>query len=1000
MGFNANAATGSRGADLIKSALAVLLAVCGLAAQAGPPAQRHAVEQPAQALADTLHGIARQTGVSVLFDPAAVGGRSARPVSGRLSAAEAVALVLEGSGLVAEVMADGAIVVRLAPAPAAASGLLPRSGHAVLTVADAAAPAAWPMVDEPPADEAPARAAAGADGAQKIQITGSRLKRIAAEGPAPVNVYTREDIERSGQPSLERFLAGLNEASMAPGEGAQGATTGQGAVQLRGLPLGSTLVLINGRRVQAVGSSSANFFNLSLIPLAAVERVEVLPVGSSAVYGGDALAGVVNVILKKSIDGLSLAARAGAGQGSSDSSLSLVAGGQTERASYLLLGSYSRNTPLTMAERGFFRSGDYRRYGGPDTRTRGCTPGTVASTTGAALPGLGSPVAGIPGAPPGQPLVPGDFVPLDGQPNLCNSLANGRGYALVHGDETLGLHAVGELRLGETWAAFGELTHTRDTLRAEQTGVALNNVLVPAGNPYNPFGEAVRVTGRLGLDNGAEGLARDTRFTRALLGLRGELAAGWDLEATLSSSRDDGERRLLNGSVNSAALAAALAATTPDAALNPFTTGPAASADVLRGIWQDSVRQNHGRKDMAAAFVRGALAELPAGPVEALAGVEAARDVYETTLSGVTTRDSRNAAAVYGELRLPLLRAGSEEGRGWPLTTLTLAGRRDRYSDFGSAGTYQAGVELRPTRSVLLRASTATSFKPPTLLQTSVDDTSIPAEAFGLVDPARDGEAITGAEVLRTANPDLGPEKGRAWSLGAVWEPDGSLGTRLGVTAWRVSIDGLIALLWPQVTLDYESRFPGLVTRGPSVGGQPGAVTQVLYSEVNFGRLDTAGVDLDAAYAWRAAGARWTLAGSATRTSRYDVAVAPGAAAEDRVSRRALDYWAPRWKGRLSAALDTGTWSLGLTGRYLGSYRDTAGDGRRLGDDWLLDLAGRVDLKRLGWAPASAKAASLGLAVTNLGDRQPEFVAAAPYYDVTQADWRGRYASLRLSVDW
>ncbi|MGC4079310.1 MAG: TonB-dependent receptor [Rubrivivax sp.] len=944
------------------AAQALALLVCaahGVAASAEPAApSRHVVEQPAQALADALRSIARQTGASVLFDPGVVDGKTARAVSGRLSAAEAITRALDGSGLAAEVMPDGAIVVKPAAAPAGV----------------------------PPAS------------AEKIEVTGSRLKRIATEGPVPVNTYTAKDIQNSGQPTLERFLAGLNEASMAPGEGAQGGTTGQGSVQLRGLPVGSTLVLINGRRVQAVGSSSANFFNLSLIPLAAVERVEIVPVGSSAIYGGDALAGVVNIILKKSIDGLSLNARLGAGQGLSDGSLSLATGGQTERGSYLLLGSYSKSTPLTMTERGFFRDGDYRRFGGPDTRTRSCTPGTVSSASGDNLPGLGSPLAGIPRGTAG--LGVDDFIATAGQPELCNSLANGNGYALVHGEESLSLHAVADWRLSDAWSAFGELTHARDRVRAEQTGLALNNVLVPATNPYNPFGVPVRVTSRLGLDNGAEGLARDTDYTRALLGLRGELLAGWDLEATLSTSRDDGERRLLNGSLNTAALNAALAAAAPDAALDPFTTGLAASPEVLRAIWSDNVRQNHGRKDAAAAFVRGPVLALPAGPVDTVLGVEFTRDRYETSLPGASITDRRSARALYGEFRVPLLRADAPAGGGWSLATLTLAGRRDHYSDFGSAGTYQAGVELRPVRTVLLRAATATSFKPPTLLQTSVDDTSIPAEAFGLVDPARGGEPITGAGVLRTTNPDLQPEKGRAWSLGAVWEPDAGLGTRLGFTLWRVEIDGLISLLWPQVTLDNESRFPGLVTRGPSVGGQPGPVTGVRYSEVNFGSLETAGADVDAAYAWRAAGGRWSIAASATRTTQYEVAIAPGAPAQDRLGQRALDYWAPKWKGRLSAGLDAGAWSLGLTSRYLGAYRDEGADGRRLGDYWMHDLSGRLDLKRLGLGLPGAKAVVVSLAVTNLGDRQPEFVATAPYYDVTQADWRGRYASLRLAVDW
>ena len=127
-------------------------------------------------------------------------------------------------------------------------------------------------------------------------------------------------------------------------------------------------MLINGRRVQAVGSGSSNYFNLNLIPVSAIDRVEIVPVGSSAIYGGDALAGVVNVILKKSMDGVSLAANLGAGRNFGDGGLSLATGGHDADGNFLLVGSYNRATPLTMPERGFFRDADYAVTG---ARTRG-----------------------------------------------------------------------------------------------------------------------------------------------------------------------------------------------------------------------------------------------------------------------------------------------------------------------------------------------------------------------------------------------------------------------------------------------------------------------------------------------------------------------------------------------------------------------------------------------------------------------------------------------------
>ncbi|WP_425259072.1 TonB-dependent receptor domain-containing protein [Rubrivivax sp. RP6-9] len=968
------------------------------------------IEQPSQALAESLRSIARQTGTSVLFDPGVVSGKTARAVSGRLTAVEAISRAIDGSGMSADVMKDGAIVVKPAPStggvPPGSSGA--RSSPNALTVAspDASAAAQLALATAPLQSDARAAAPAGdaepPAEAQRIEITGSRLKRVAAEGPAPVNTYSREDVERSGQPTLERFLSSLSEVSVAAGEGSFGATGGQGTVQLRGLPLGSTLTLINGRRVQAVGSSSGNYFNLNLIPLSAVERVEVLPVGSSAVYGGDALAGVVNVILKKSIDGLALDARLGAAKGIGDGSVSLAGGGGDERGSYLLLGSYSKRSALTMAERAFFRDADYRRFGGSDQRARTCAPGTVSSTDGSNLPGLDASFAGIPSVSAGPLLSTDDFVPTAGTANLCSGQSIGKGYTLVHGLETLGLHASGERYLTGAWSIFGELTRTEDRLSSDEAALLLNNVLVPASNTYNPFGVDVRVTGALGPENGVQTLDRRTRFTRALFGVRGDLGGGWDLEVTGSGSRDSGTSRTSGVSANPAARTAALASPVAESALNPFTAGRAASDQVLRAIWPESLRTSRGQRDQLGGFVRGPLLNLPAGSMDVIAGVEAGRDSFESAIPGVlAVAADRTQRAAYTELRAPLLRSSSVAARSWDLAVLTLAARRDAYSDFGSASTYQAGLEVRPARTLLLRASAATSFKPPTLLQTNVPDQSFPTEAFGLVDPARGNEPVVGGEVVRSTNPALEPERGKAYAVGAIWEPDGTLGTRLGMTAWKVRIDGLIGLAFPQVLVNNEGLFPGVVRRGPPTGTEPGPITRVLWGEVNYGAVDTSGIDLEASHAWKALGGTWALAAGATRTRAYQVVLAPAAPAEDRLGRRYYDFWSPAWKGRLSAGFDQGGWSMGLTSRYVGTYQDGGTSERRLGNLWTHDLNASLDLVRLGLVSGTTvKGAAVSFGIVNVTDRQPEFVEANPFYDPTQADWRGRYASARLSVNW
>jgi iron complex outermembrane receptor protein len=529
----------------------------------------------------------------------------------------------------------------------------------------------------------------------------------------------------------------------------------------------------------------------------------------------------------------------------------------------------------------------------------------------------------------------------------------------------------------------------------------LSNVLVGQNNPSNPFGAPVRVTARLGAENGMTGIVRTTDFTRMVLGVSGEVGTGWDVEAALSSSIDSGTSVLPNDTVNTAARNAALVASSSSAALNPFTTVRAASDDVLRAIWSDTLRESNGRKDVATVFATGSPGSVFGAPVEVVAGAEAARDRYETSQAGPLGFDisrSRSARAVFGEMRLPLLRGQAPGERSWNMAALTLAGRRDSYSDFGGANTYQAGLEFRPVRTALVRGAAATSFKPPTLLQTGFDPSTFTTELFALVDPVRAGAPIVGGEVVRAPNPDLKPEHGRAFSLGGLWEPDPGL--RVGVSAWRVSIKDMIATLAPQAAVDHEALFPGFVAREPGTGGRPGAVTRVLYSEVNFGKLDTSGVDVELSASGRSSIGNWTLAATATRTSRYDVTLAPGAPVEHRLGRRATDFWSPKWKGRVSAGLDLGAWSVALASRHVGTYLDMGTSGRELGGGWVHDLSATIDLKRVGLGLMGARSASLTLGLLNVADRQPDFVGTHPYYDVTQSDWRGRYGSVRLTVNW
>lgn len=941
---------------------------------------------PAQSLADALRAFANQTGRDVLFAPAVVAGKTSPGVRGALNETAALQILLYGTGLTFQVTSTNGYAV-LAQNAAAAAG--PPKGTAPETL-----PTAKSTVEKSTADTA---IGDKSESVEKVTVTGTRLKRAGA-GTFPVDVYTKDDIDRSGQTSLGEFLSTLPEVSVNSPITDAVRFGAQTVPQLRGLPAGTTLILINGRRVQSSGGSASGFFDLNLIPFAAIERVEILPVGSSAVYGGDALAGVINVVLKTSANESAFDMRYGVADGTDDKSASLFFSRDFERGSLSIIGAHSQRSPLSASDRAFFRDADYRRFGGTDQRTQSCTPGNVSSTTAANLPGLTSTIAGIPSIAPGQPVTIASFSATAGVPNLCAARVQGYGSPLSLESASTSAHAAADYRIVGSVSLFGELTYSDSESETFLTNLALTNVLVPATNPFNPFGTAVRVNTRLGVENGDNGTLLESEYLRSLVGARGDLADQWEFEAVVFQTRDD-TVAISKNNANVAARTAALASSDPATALNPFATGLAASEAVLRGIWSNRVQSTEGVKDVFNAFVRGPLFVLPAGALDVVIGVEAGRDQWTSRpMAPQVPYDlSRTYRSIFAEARIPLLAALSGAADAPDFATLTVAGRRDDYSDFGDASTYQVGLEVRPLDGMLLRYGTATSFRTPTLFQLGAANSVFTTEQLLLRDPRNGNAPIVGGVVNFGANPDLQPENGEAQTVSLMWDPSFAPGLRFGATAWQIDIQDFIFLpSGPQFILDNEALFPSYVTRGP---GAPGQVTQVFWSYVNFGKFEVAGVDFDASYSFENTWGDWNVAASATQTITYDVAVTPGAPVQSRLSKLFTDAWAPEWKGQFSVGFDTGPWSLGVTGRYIGAYQDAGASVRELGGIMFLDLSGRIDLgELLSDNTGLLRGSSLSAGLVNVTDELPEFANTTANYDFTQSDWRGRYFTIRLSV--
>jgi iron complex outermembrane recepter protein len=807
---------------------------------------------------------------------------------------------------------------------------------------------------------------------ERVTVTGTRLQQRAAEQSArEVRVYDRPRIQRSGQTTVADFLATVPEVSINSNESTFGATT----ARLRGTREGSTLILINGRRTQAVTADAAliGFFDLNTIPLSTVERIDVLPTGSSAIYGGEALAGVINIVLRSNFEGAEASVGYKSADDTDEHNYSAGVGWSGESASVSLMATYSDRSPLSGADRDITNSSDLRRFGGPNLGSPIFgSPATILATSGN-LPGLASSFAAVPPGSSGVGLQPSDFAATAGTQHT-GSFNHYQDLVLHSVRKGFFLNAT--YRFDNDVDVFAEVLASEFDSDGATSPSALQQATVPATNAFNPFGVDVRASGVV---RGAEPLAtfefRDALF-RPLIGARGNLGSwGWELAALYS--RDRGGQDIY-GQPNAALVSAALASADPAAALNPFVDGPMASPELLAQLYGvTSTTDWRGDSTLFNGFARGPLMQLPAGALDAVIGAEYEKSGLERDMDA-----NRYVRAAFAELRLPLIaRRGASD-----VLALHGAGRLDDYSDFGGKPTWQAGIEFRPLDSLLLRATHGTSFKPPTLFNLAQQHSS---GALPATDPRRNRETVI-VQALSGGNPDLDPTTAQSSTLGVAWSPRALQGLNLSLTAWTLRIENAINLPQVQFIIDNEERYPGRVVRAPAAAGEVGQLVSVDRTYINFGSIREQGLDAAADWSVQSRIGLFSPALAATYMTKFEGASAPGAPDLNRLSRARLDgIFAPRLKGTASIG-----WNpreeirLSLAGRYVGEYRDYTLP-RTLGDHWYLDAAAEVDLL------PNLRAV---ITCTNLTDKLPPYATHFRGYDIYNYDLIGRTIFIRLQI--
>ncbi len=609
---------------------------------------------------------------------------------------------------------------------------------------------------------------------QEIIVTGSRISRIEGETASPVQILGEEVIEESGATTLGELIQKLPVIAGAAINPAVNNGGGEGAsnVELRGLGAERTLVLLNGRRYGALGRLTSAI-DINSIPVAMIERVEVLKQGAGAIYGSDAIGGVVNFITKTSMEGAEVGVDIGeSSEGDGERKAASITWGAQDEDSNVMLGfNYNKQDEISAGDRAFSRNALYF-YGsvfeGGSSRTpRGRYFFDTASGAGleAAFPDC-DPAGGITrieGAP-GTSLA--DFRCYVGSGTPNDSYNYQPLNLILTPQERASVFALANHDISDDLEMYGEFLYNRTTSGYQIAPLPFDarsdNVVISADNVYNPFGIAFggqetdingdlvnpNATFRLeSLGNRANSV--ETWQGQITGGLRGALFdTGWSWDASYAYSRMDQDREFFgypfktafanalgpsfidgDGNPTCGTPGTPIAGCIPFNIFNPTDPSQVTAIQALSAVYTDKYEYE---MQSAVLALDGSLFELPAGTVQAAGGIEyrdqsgrfdtdyltqASPPFFKDCLlsSDTCTGDSYGSfdvTEVYGEIFVPLL-ANAPFARS---LNLTLGVRYSDYSTFGDTTNGSAKLEWKPLDSLLVRASYADIFRAPTII--------------------------------------------------------------------------------------------------------------------------------------------------------------------------------------------------------------------------------------------------------------------------------------------
>ncbi len=864
---------------------------------------------------------------------------------------------------------------------------------------------------------------------EEIVVTGSRIR--GAQSASPIVTIDRAEIDMAGFATVEEVVEYLPQnfgtgassdidSSANLGDivgGSVGSLAGGASVNLRGLGASSTLVLLNGWRMSPSGFSSA-FTNIGSIPVTAIERIEVLTDGASAIYGADAIGGVINFILREDYEGAETRLRYGsdAGGDTSDVQFGQTFGTSWGSGSILLSYEYFDREALASTDRAFTASSDLRPFGGTDWRQLGGSPANIIAD--------GQTFA-IPDGQDGTALTPADFVGLENTQNLFNERAAidlmpdlDRHSAFLHLRQRIGvveLFAAARASLEENVRRKNNLTINDFTVNDESpwfvdpTNSGLTQVRV---DNYSISEEAGPIASMGELDTFGATLGAQTKFAE---NWSGDLSFNWSKEQSLraTSGLDRAGRDALIASVN---------LSNPVLAFNPFSDGSnvnnRAILEPLIGPFKPELTYDNELWS-ADIGLDGSLFELAGGAVKLAAGISFRHESLFTVnglLFPPTTEEdlSRDIRAVYAELFVPLV--GHANSRpGLQRLEVSLAARHDDYSDFGSSANPKLGVLWSPLQSLTLRGTIGTSYRAPAL-----SNLSAARELVFFFPPA--------TIAAMGNNTDLQAEEATTWTAGIQWAPEAIDGLSLDVTYFEVEFTDRIETPAPSVivALSDPAAFESIVTRNPT----PEQITafanrssfldafgvtaeDVLSGAVpidlivdnrltNLAESEVTGVELQLSYAADSGLGTFSAGLNGNYLFDFKRKLLPTDPLVDEVDTygRPVDF-----RARGNVGWSRNNWSVAGFVNYTDGYTDSVSGPARPDDPRRVDSWTTMDLTiayETGSDSGFLSGIRVSLTTQNLFDEDPPFVdtRAGVGYDAINANPLGRFFVFQLTRDW